>query len=129
MAIVLSDAGETTVQTDDNLWVSPADAERATGWAWKPEGMCRNDLCVPLPTGAFRNGRIDLAAFWQTLDRPILHDPDSNVWMLGAGADERNRALAGSIAPDFTLPDLNGSPHRLGDLRGKKVLLCTWASW
>jgi peroxiredoxin len=33
------------------------------------------------------------------------------------------------MAPDFTLPDLSGTPRRLSDLRGKKVLLVTWASW
>jgi peroxiredoxin len=32
-------------------------------------------------------------------------------------------------APDFTLPDLAGKPHTLSHLRGKKVLLVTWASW
>ena len=33
------------------------------------------------------------------------------------------------MAPDFTLPDLAGMPHTLSELRGKKVFLCTWASW
>jgi peroxiredoxin len=32
-------------------------------------------------------------------------------------------------APDFTLPDVSGTPHSLSDYRGKKVLLATWASW
>jgi len=41
----------------------------------------------------------------------------------------RNAALAGELAPDFTLPDLAGTPHRLSDLRGRKVFLSTWASW
>lgn len=29
----------------------------------------------------------------------------------------------GSAAPDFTLPDLAGLPHRLADHRGRKLLL------
>jgi peroxiredoxin len=33
------------------------------------------------------------------------------------------------MSPDFTLPDLAGVPHTLSALRGKKVFLCTWASW
>jgi peroxiredoxin len=33
------------------------------------------------------------------------------------------------MAPDFTLPDLAGTPHTLSSLRGKQVFLCTWASW
>jgi peroxiredoxin len=35
----------------------------------------------------------------------------------------------GYEAPDFTLPDLQGQPHRLSDLRGKVVFLNLWATW
>ena len=35
----------------------------------------------------------------------------------------------GSMAPDFTLPDLDGKLHSLSDYRGKKVVLMSWASW
>jgi hypothetical protein len=124
MAIALSDAGETTVDAVDGLWLTGPDAERAIGWTPKPEGMCRDDLCVPT---AVREGRVDVAAFWLSLGRPVVQAGD--VWALGAGADQRNDALAGLRAPDFTLPDLDGEPHTLSALRGKKVFLCTWASW
>ena len=39
------------------------------------------------------------------------------------------RPLEGLAAPDFTLPDMNGVPRSLSQLRGKKVFLATWASW
>jgi hypothetical protein len=129
MAIVLSDSDEVAANATDGLCVSAADAERATGWLLKPEGMCRGELCVPLRDGMRRDGRVDLAAFWRALGNPVVHDDAGEVWVLGAGADERNAALAGEQAPDFTLPDLAGTPHRLSDLRGKKVFLSTWASW
>ena len=123
MATVLTETGEVTVAATNGLWLSADDAARATGWTLKPEGMCQADLCVPLPAAAVRDGRIDVAAFWQLLGRPVVHDAADETWVLGAGADERNTALAGLMAPDFTLPDLAGVPHTLSALRGNKVFL------
>ena len=126
MATVLSEQGELAVAATDGLWLSAEDAERTTGWTLKPEGMCRDDLCVPMQV---RDGRIDVAAFWTRLGQPVVHDAGGGTWVLGTGAAQRNEALAGLVAPDFTLPDLAGVPHTLSTLRGKKVFLCTWASW
>ena len=36
---------------------------------------------------------------------------------------------AGFPAPDFTLNDLSGQPHRLADSQGKVVFLNVWATW
>ena len=33
------------------------------------------------------------------------------------------------LAPDFTVDDLEGNPHKLSDFRGKPVVLNFWASW
>ena len=129
MAIVLNDEGELSVAATDGLWLSAEDAARATGWTLKPEGMCRDEFCVPLPATSARDGRVDAAAFWQLLGRPVVHDAANDTWVLGAGADQRNAAMAGLTAPDFTLPDVAGVPHTLSALRGSKVFLSTWASW
>jgi hypothetical protein len=109
--------------------MSPADAATVTGWTLKPEGMCRAEACVPLPASAVGTNEVDVAAFWKKLGGPVVANDTRDVWALGAPADERNAALEGLEAPDFTLPDVDGVPRSLSQLRGKKVFVATWASW
>lgn len=117
----------------DDLWLPSGEATRATGWTLKPEGFCRDNVCVPAPPGDadayVRGDSVNVAAFWRRMDRPVLHDADGGTWVLGDAAAERAEQLASLRAPDFTLPDLSGRMHSLSDYRGKKVFLSTWASW
>ena len=39
------------------------------------------------------------------------------------------KVQVGSIAPDFTLPDVDGNPVSLSSFRGKYVLVDFWAAW
>ena len=43
--------------------------------------------------------------------------------------EARGDVAVGKMAPDFTLPDVNGKPFTLSSLRGKYVLVDFWASW
>ena len=129
MTTILTPTDAFEVAAKDGLWMRPQDAEKATGWTLKPEGMCRAELCVPLPASAVKEGAVDVTAFWQKLGGPVISSEQKDVWALGAPAEERNAALEGLEAPDFTLPDLEGKPRSLSQLRGKKVFLATWASW
>jgi hypothetical protein len=129
MAMILTEVGEHDVAASDGLRLSTSDAEKVTGWTLKPEGMCRDDLCVPLPAGAVRDGAVDVGAFWRLLGHPVVSSASGDVWVLGTGAESRAAALAGLEAPDFSLPDLTGARHTLSSLRGNKVFLTTWASW
>ena len=129
MTTILTPTAEYRVTARDGLWMSAADAEKVTGWTLKPEGMCRAELCVPLPAAAVKGKDVDVAAFWNKLGGPVVGSEDGEVWALGAPAAERNAVLERLEAPDFTLPDVDGAPRSLSQLRGKKVFLATWASW
>jgi hypothetical protein len=137
MTIMLTESGEIAVREaraeGERLWLTDADLEAATGWSVKPEGLCRGDVCVPIPPGRegdFRRaGRVDAAALWRRLGKPVFHSEDDGVWVLGESARDRAAALLSLRAPDFTLPDPAGRMHSLSEHRGKKVLLVSWASW
>jgi AhpC/TSA family len=129
MTVVLTPTAEYKVSTRDGLWMSAADAAKVTGWTLKPEGMCRDERCVRLPAAAVKGSDVDVEAFWLKLGGPVIASQDGDAWALGAPADERNAQLEGLEAPDFTLPDIDGKPRTLSELRGKKVFLATWASW
>ncbi len=137
MITVLTETGACSVPTakaaGDALWLARDDVARATGWTLKPEGLCQGEVCVPAPradsASYVRDGTVNMAAFWRLLRRPVLHDEARETWMLGAGSAERARQLTSLDAPDFTLPDLDGTLHSLSDYRGKRVFLTTWSSW
>lgn len=111
------------------LWIDAAQLPSLTGYELKPEGACRDDICVPLPRELLRGNDVDAAGFWRNTGHPVLHSASGNVWLLADDALARRTALESLHAPDFTLPDLEGMQHSLSDHRGKKVFLATWASW
>ena len=118
---------------DGDLWVTHDSLRAATGFELKPEGLCRGDLCFPLPRGRenefSRDNSVNLAAFWRYRGGPVISSRPGDVWVFGDPPPERAARLASLEAPDFTLPDSAGHLHSLSDFRGKKVLLATWASW
>jgi hypothetical protein len=101
------------------------------GWELKPEGLCRDAMCVPVRQAADLVSAygVDLATVARVLERPLALDCDERVAYLGASAAQRGAQLASLQAPDFTLPDLSGRRHSLADFRGRKVLLIAYASW
>jgi peroxiredoxin len=104
----------------------------ALGWELKPEGLCRGAVCIP--TGAHpdlldEQGDVDLAVFAGATGRACAIDADVGVVVLGEASSDRMALAADRTAPDFELPDLDGTPVALHDYDGKKRLLTTWASW
>ena len=115
----------------DAIRIAPETVARTLGWELKPQGLCRDDTCIPVRERdalVDRDG-LDLATLARLLDRPIALDAAERVAVLGASAGTRAGRLASLEAPDFTLPDLDGRPHSLAGHRGRKVLLIAWASW
>jgi AhpC/TSA family len=125
------------------LWITTADLTRATRFEVKPQGVCRDELCFPLPKARQqeflrKNGDgnnkaagktwFNLTAFAALVHQSVAHDDAQSMWYFGLRSDQHQR-LASLRAPDFTLPDMNGNMHSLSDYRGKKVFLVTWASW
>ena len=118
------------------LWISTADLTRATRFELKPQGVCRNQLCFPIPKAratefvrkASATTFFNLLAFAQLVNQPVAHDEALSTWYFGLRSDQRE-GLSSLQAPDFSLPDMAGKTHSLSDFRGKKVLLVTWASW
>ena len=104
--------------------------ERRTGWAIKPEGACKGEVCVPLPAEARRaDGRFDAPAVADRLGMPVVADAEHGVWALGPETAVTGRALTTAVAPDLVLPGADGNPFKLSSLHGQKVLLVAWASW
>ncbi len=104
--------------------------ERATGWAITPDGACRGDVCVPLPSEArSADGRLDVRVIAQHLGMPIVEDTQHGLFAVGPETAVTGRTLASAVAPDLELPDFDGNPFRLSSLHGRKVLLVAWASW
>jgi hypothetical protein len=94
------------------------------GWERKAEGLCRDDVCVPVSPGP-----LDLDRFATALQRPLVVDVAAGVGALGASAVERGASLRSGTAPDFTLKDLAGREWTLSQFRGRKVVLYAYASW
>lgn len=106
-----------------SLDVTAQQFEAMTGWAIKPEGACKGELCVPLGGAAF-----ELVAVADRLAMPLVQDSQSSLWALGPSSIG-GRALTTAQAPELDLPDLDGRPFALSSLRGQKVVVVAWAPY
>ena len=114
-----------------NLGVSANSFSHATGWTLKAEGLCKDEICVPVrDTAAMSNGAaIDVAEFARVTGRKTVIDAARNVVALGEQASARAESMATLDAPNFTLPDINGNLVSLSDFANRKKLILAWSSW
>lgn len=100
--------------------------EQETGWALKPEGACKGEVCIPLPEQP--GAEVDVAALAEAMGLPLAAEPEHGLWALGPDSIS-GHALTTAEAPPLKLPDLDGNEFDLASLRGRKVLLYAWAPY
>lgn len=113
------------------ITIAPDALADAIGWELKPEGLCRDDICVPVadPDSLRSEGGLDLAAVGAALGRRTVSDADTGVIALSLDAEARRQAIDGMTAPAFTLPDLDGNLHESSEWHGRRRMLFAFSSW
>jgi hypothetical protein len=110
-----------------DLWVRKSDLKKINDFEVKPQGACREDLCIPISKDLLKGEYFNLSGFARKIGEVSV--VDSNVWSFGEIPVLRGSFTSSRIAPDFAVPDRKGKIVHLNDFRGKKVLVVTWASW
>ena len=127
--VVALDRVRTDAKNPSALWIRKADLTRVNGFELKPQGACRDDLCVPIPKTMTTGDYFDLTAFAAKAGQVTVADTAARVWSFGEMPVLRGAFLESRVAPDFGVPDRQGRTVHLSNFRGKKVLVVTWASW
>lgn len=116
------------IQADPkDLWVRKADLPKINDFEVKPQGACREDLCIPIDKNLLKGEYFNLSGFARKIGEVAV--ADSSVWSFGEIPVLRGSFTGSRVAPDFAVPDRKGKIVHLSDFRGKKVLVVTWASW
>ena len=114
----------------DRILVDVSSMTSLTGWELKPEGLCRGDVCVPARDPQLAVGdAVDAARFATALGRPAVVDAAAGVVAIGEPSSERRGPIEAGLAPDFTLPQLDGESFTFSGLGRRKKLLLAWSSW
>ena len=122
-AVALDKVGPDT----KDLWVRRTDLPRINEFEVKPQGACRADICIPIAKDLRRGEWFNLTGFARKIRQTFV--ADSGVWSFGEIPLLSQASYRSRMAPDFAVPDRQGSVIHLSDFRGKKVLVVTWASW
>lgn len=121
----------------DGLWMPGANLVEILGAQISENAISFNASGIEVPLAADskiqaeRDGApwINATALAAELGQALASDEEHQVWSLGPVPAVQSAIAASAMAPDFELPNREGEMVRLSDLRGKKVLLLTWASW
>jgi hypothetical protein len=112
----------------ERVTMSADELHAATGWEIKPQGACKGPECVPLgDLDTSTSNPIDVRAFAAAMGMPFAADEKHQLWALGPRAG--GHVLHSTELPEIVLDDFAGKPFDVASLRGRKVLLISWASW
>ncbi len=112
--------------------VNPAVLADATGWALKPEGLCRGDACIPValtPGLVLDNDTIDLNVFSRCTDQLMVVDEHRGLAAVGPNADVRSRTLQSLDASDLAATTIDGTSIAISQFPGRKKLVVAFSSW
>jgi hypothetical protein len=110
------------------LELTASELHDLSGWEIKPEGACRDDVCVPLPDAVHTpEGLVDVTVFADRLAMPMANDEPHGLWALGPPAG--GKVLDTVTFPELTLEDFDGHTFDFAGARGRKVVMIAWASW
>ena len=111
--------------------VSLSDLAKATGWQLKPQGLCIDEVCVPVRDSIrlTDSTSIDLVEFARVTGQNIVVDRQRQVAAIGERAESRGESMSSLAAPDFRLPDIHGRQVSFSDFTRRKRLLLAWSSW
>jgi hypothetical protein len=96
------------IRPDANeLWVRAADLPRINQFTVKPQGACRGDMCVPIPKTLKSGEWFNLTGFAKRLHQTYV--TEDRVWSFGEIPVIRGDYYQSRIAPEFAVPDREGS--------------------
>lgn len=121
----------------DGAWLVPLESftEKLGLKVEYPEGskmvvLCggiESELCVPLQFQDSKEGAVKINDITYVPPTHIAKTFGFEIYKASANHLEVIHPM--HLAPEFTLPDLQGTPRNLRDFRGKKTFLYVWGSW
>ena len=124
MSLTLLHGDVTVTVPSDGLLLSAPALHEATGWELKPQGLCRDETCVPAQLTE-PVSLVDVAAL---LGRPLVHHGLGDDVVAVLGEPPGTTVPAGATAPGLTLPDVDGRPLAIGT-PGAKTAVVAWSTW
>ena len=115
---------------DQRPFVKETDIGERLGWERKPEGLCKDDSCIPYtPLNDPDSGYVDFLDITNTLGFSNVLDVELGLAAVDTFSLLRSSALKDRKAPNIELPDVDGQLHSLSEWSDKKKLLVAFSSW